>query len=583
MEARSVYQDNRFCELGNDGNMWRTVHLGQDLWAPHNTCVYAPLSGDVVIAVDNIGEGNYGPTLVLRHSIGGHKFYTLYGHLSRNTLKSQKVGNKVKAGDKIGEIGNELENGGWLPHLHFQLLRSLWGNTKDFPGVAYFHEYEIMKSACPNPGYITGFMSDRIEQQEVEIFKDRKRLLGPSLSVSYREPLRMVRGYKQYLYDYKGRKYLDTVNNVAHVGHEHPRVVNAIRKQAAVLNTNTRYLHPHIVEFAEKLSAKFPDPLSVCYFVNSGSEANELAMRIARTVSENDKMLAIEMGYHGNTAACIDVSSYKFDSKGGAGKPENTILLSSPDPFRNPIEIAALSKELDRKVLNTQLAGFIGESILSCAGQIVPPPKYFKQIYSRVRENGGLCIADEVQVGFGRVGEAFWGFELHGVIPDIVTMGKPIGNGHPLGAVITTKEIADEFANGMEYFNTFGGNPVSCAVGLEVLSIIEDEQLQEHAKSIGRIIEDDLNTLQKDFPIIADIRGSGLFLGFELINQDGTPATRQASYLVNRMRDRAVLMSSDGPFENVIKVKPPLCIEESDVVYMMKQLHEVLSEQGMNF
>ena len=412
------------------------------------------------------------------------------------------------------------------------------------------------------------------------------------MSISYSRPIKMVRAYQQYLYDETGRRFLDTVNNVPHVGHQHPKVVEAAKQQIEVLNTNTRYLHDNIVKYAEELLATFPPELSVCHFVNSGSEANELALRMARTYTQHKDMLVVEVGYHGNTGACIEISSYKFDGKGGDGAPEHIHVMPMPDNFRGKYRGAGtggkyagyLKESIDElKAQGKGIAGFICESILSCGGQIVLPEGYLKEAYEHVRAAGGLCIADEVQVGFGRVGDHFWGFELQGVVPDIVTLGKPIGNGHPLAAVVCTQEVANTFANGMEFFNTFGGNPVSCAIGRKVLEIVKTENLQRHALNLGHYLKQGLNQLKTKYPVIGDVRGHGLFLGIELIkNQNNLePAADQASYLANRMREHAVLMSTDGPDHNVLKIKPPMAFNHANADFLLETLAKILNEDFM--
>jgi len=398
----------------------------------------------------------------------------------------------------------------------------------------------------------------------------------------------------QYLYNSQGQRFLDTVNNVPHVGHQHPRVVAVAQRQLAVFNSNTRYLQKNLMEYAEQLCATLPDELSVCYFVNSGSEANELAMRLAKTYTNQKDFIAVEVGYHGNTQNCIDISSYKFDSPGGKGKADHIHIVPMPDTFRGEFrkndpkageKYAAYVEQAIRKnwADGKDIAGFFCESILSCGGQIVLPPNYLKTAFQHVRKAGGVCIMDEVQVGFGRVGAHFWGFELQGVVPDIVTMGKPIGNGHPIGAVVTTRAIADAFNNGMEYFNTFGGNPVSCAIGKEVLQIIKDEKLQENALAMGNYLKQELTSLSKEFPIIGDVRGHGLFLGFELVKDRNTlePAATQNSYLANRMKNHGILMSTDGLYHNVIKIKPPIVFNQKNADFLLEQLQKVLKEDFM--
>ncbi len=595
-EIRPFYSTDAYRVMGNAGPHWRTVHLGVDIWAPAETAVYAPLDAIVFSVKNNVGERDYGPTIILEHKINDQlTFYTLYGHLSLSATEKLKSGDTIKKGTLLTRIGPPPENGNWPPHLHFQILLDPLESKGDFPGVAFPSEQKIWKHICPDPGiFITkeNILPRGFPTMD-NLLSDRKKNLGANLSLSYTEPIAMVRGYKQYLYDQEGRRYLDTCNNVPHVGHQHPRVVRAAQRQIALLNTNTRYLYPQLTEYAAALTAKFPNPLEVCFLVNSGSEANELALRMARTYTGRREMLAVEVGYHGNTNAVIDVSAYKFNGKGGAGAPPTTHLLPLPDTYRGRhqnedtagMDYAAYAQKIIDALAKEGKApaGFICESILSCGGQIVLPEDYLKNVFKMVHAAGGLCIMDEVQVGFGRVGDHFWGFELQGVVPDIVTLGKPIGNGHPLGAVITTREIADAFANGMEYFNTFGGNPVSCKIGREVLAVVEAENLQQNAALVGNYLLEGLKKLQQRFPMIGDVRGHGLFLGFELVKDRDAkiPAPEQASYLANRMRQRAILMSTDGPDYNVIKIKPPMCFTKVDAAFLLEQLEIVFQENQM--
>jgi 4-aminobutyrate aminotransferase-like enzyme len=359
----------------------------------------------------------------------------------------------------------------------------------------------------------------------------------------------------------------------------------------AALNTNTRYLHERLVEYAERLSATLPDPLRVCYFVNSGSEANELALRLARAFTGSRETVVVDAAYHGNTNAAVEISPYKFDGPGGAGAPPNVHVVPTPDVYRGvyrelPEEagaryaahVAAAVARIESR--GGRMGAFIAESVLSCAGQIVLPPGYLQGAYEAVRAAGGVCIADEVQVGFGRAGSHVWAFETQGVVPDIVTMGKPIGNGHPLGAVVTTPDIARAFANGMEYFNTFGGNPVSCAIGLAVLDVIRDERLQDRARDVGARLLGGLRDLASRHALIGDVRGLGLFVGVELVRDRTTleAAGTEAGLVANRMRDRGVLVSTDGPFHNVLKIKPPLCFGEDDADRLVSTLDGVLGE-----
>ena len=423
-----------------------------------------------------------------------------------------------------------------------------------------------------------------------ELLVARRAQLGPSLSISYQQPLHITRGAGQYLHAADGEPYLDLVNNVCHVGHCHPEVVEAIAGQASTLNTNTRYLHETIERYARRLSATLPDPLDTCFFVNSGSEANELALRLARTVTGSHDVLVVDGAYHGSTGNCVAMSPYKFDGPGGQGCPDWVHVVPSPDGYRGEIRGhdenvgAAYGLEVGRVVgeacaRGRSIAGFFAEPILSCGGQVPLPPGYLAAAFDHVRKAGGVAIADEVQVGFGRVGEAFWGFELHDVVPDIVVMGKPIGNGDPLGAVVTTRAIAEAFNNGMEFFSTFGGNPVSSAAGLAVLDVIERQQLQDRARILGTRFLEGLKDLMQRHPLIGDVRGSGLFLGIELVRDRNTlePADVEAESVVNAMRERNILLSTDGPLHNVIKIKPPMVLDEGDIDMTVRQLDDVLS------
>lgn len=459
----------------------------------------------------------------------------------------------------------------------WRLLTTLSAKSSDWPR-------QMFRYACGMP--VIRQSSLQRKKTREELMASRKKHLGPSLSLSYQSPLHIVAGSRQYLYDSDGRRYLDCVNNVGHVGHSHPRVVRAVSEQMAVLNTNSRYLHENLVEYIERLSETLPEPLRVVYLVCSGSEANELALRLARAHTHREEVLVVDVGYHGNTNAMVEISSYKFDGPGGRGCPGYVHKVPMPDVYRGQhrgldagVRYAHYVEEAAHKHAN--IAAFFCESAMSCGGQIVLPPGYLAEAYAAVRAAGGVCVADEVQTGFGRAGSHFWTFETQGVVPDIVTMGKPIGNGHPLAAVITAPEIADSFANGMEYFNTFGGNPVSCAAGLAVLDVMRDEALQNNAAEIGDYLIRGLRELQRGHSLIGNVRGIGLFLGFELVRDPSSlePADREASRLVERMKDRGVLLSTDGPFHNVIKIKPPLVFSRADADFLLSQLKSVLQEE----
>ncbi|MCF8138877.1 MAG: aminotransferase class III-fold pyridoxal phosphate-dependent enzyme, partial [Desulfotignum sp.] len=586
---------------GNSGPVCRSLHLGMDVWAMAGTPVHALFDGRVVqVQKEDSGcpatktdRATGSAALVLAHRTPGKmQFYTLYGGLDLECMTRLDTDRAVEKGELLGRVAARTAAENRVPHLHFQVMLARPGQGCAFPRVVFPEQREVWKSICPDPNLF--FKESALERKPApdtgKVLSFRRRHLGKSLSLSYDTPLKIVRGSGAFLIDETGRHFLDTVNNVAHVGHEHPRVVNAGQAQMAVLNTNTRYLHDSINRFAEALLATFPDELSVVHFVNSGSEANELALRMARAVTGHRDMIAVEVGYHGNTGACIDISSYKFDGKGGQGAPAHTHIVPLPDTFRGLYRgpdtgekyAAHVREQLDRiHGAGRGIAGFICESIISCGGQIELPDGYLKIAYDAVRRARGVCIADEVQVGCGRMGHAFWAFELHDVVPDIVTIGKPIGNGHPLAAVVCTRKVAEAFANGMEYFNTFGGNPVSCAIGREVLQVIADEGLQENALDTGEYLKAGLRELQKRFPIIGDVRGQGLFLGFELVDDRRRPLGGQAEYLANRMRDLGILMSTDGRDHNVLKIKPPVVFSRVNADELLFRLETVLNEDAM--
>ncbi len=422
-----------------------------------------------------------------------------------------------------------------------------------------------------------------------EILSIRRRHVGRNLSVSYSEPLKIVRGRGQYLYDDRGRRFLDLVNNVCHVGHCHPHVVAAGQRQMAELNTNTRYLHDHLAEYALRLTATFPDPLSVCFFVCTGTEANDLALRLARTYTGTKEIIVLEHAYHGHSPSLIEIGTYKCEGPGGEGLAKHAHKVAMPDPYRGPHRGPdagwRYGDEVARTVAGLERDGrppgaFMAESLIGCGGQVIPAPGFMPEAYAAVRAAGGVCIADEVQVGFGRAGSRFWAFETLGAVPDIVTLGKPIGNGHPMAAVVTTPEIAESFVTGMEYFNTFGGNPVSCAIGLAVLEVIENQGLQQHAHELGRQFLDGFREMQPRHRLIGDVRGLGLFLGVELVRDHTTlePADTEASAMIDAMRDRGFLLSTDGPLHNVIKIKPPMVLTAEDVAAVLVNTDEVLTE-----
>jgi 4-aminobutyrate aminotransferase-like enzyme/Ser/Thr protein kinase RdoA (MazF antagonist) len=596
-EARLVYTSPLFGASNNPTDERRTVHLGIDLFVEPGTRLRAPLDGLVCVATNNVAPLDYGPLVILQHETSdGEKLFTLYGHLTKETLVGLKAGQHVGRGEEFARVGATDENGGWTPHVHFQIILDLLELGADFPGVAYASQRVVWTSLSPDPNLLLGIPDDRFPAREPvlsETLAARRALLGKNLSISYERPLKIVRGWMQYLYDDTGRAYLDVYNNVPLVGHSHPRVVQATQEQMALLNTNTRYLHDNVNRYAERLTRLLPAPLRVCFFVNSGSEANELALRLARTYTGREDIIVLEHAYHGHTNTLIDISPYKFDGPGGRGKKAWVHVAPLPDDYRGAYRrgdrqagakyARHVAEILERtKAEGRGVAAYIAETLPSVGGQIVFPPGYLAEVYRHVRGAGAVCIADEVQVGFGRLGTHFWGFETQGVVPDIVVLGKPIGNAFPLAAVVTTAEIADSFNNGMEFFSTFGGNPVACAAGLAVLDVLEEEKMQQHAMRVGAHLIEGLRSLQTRHALIGDVRGSGLFLGIDLVLDRETreAAPLQASYVVNRLRDCGILTGTDGPHHNVIKLRPPLVFSEADADLFLKTLAEILQEDA---
>ena len=472
------------------------------------------------------------------------------------------------------------------------MITSLLTQKGNFFGVGHDSLWDVWADISPDANLVLGLEPESfaIDPEPPEaLLERRRRVIGPSLSISYRQKLKMVRGRGAWLIDHTGRRYLDTVNNITHVGHCHPHVVEALARQAGELNTNTRYLHAGMPALAERIAATMPGDLKVVYFVNSGTEANELALRIARTALGKKDTVVLDWGYHGNSGGTVEISPYKFKRKGGFPQPDFVQIATFPDPYRGPIRgaesgplyAADIDRCLDAIAARTGdgAATFIAESLSGVGGQVILPKGYLAGVYGRIRARGGICIADEVQCGFGRVGPQFWGFATQGVTPDIVVLGKPIGNGHPLAAVVTTPELAARFANGMEYFNSFGGNPVSMAVGHAVMDVIEAEGLPARAVETGAALQAGYRALAGRFPVIGDVRGMGLFVGVELVKdrESRLPDAAAADHVVDQLRLRGILSSTDGPDDNVLKIKPPMVFGPAEAALMLEASEAALA------
>ena len=424
------------------------------------------------------------------------------------------------------------------------------------------------------------------DSDTADLIARRKKLLGPAYQLFYDDPVHLVKGEGVWLTDVDGNKYLDMYNNVPHVGHCHPHVVKALQKQIETLNTHTRYLHDNVLDYAERLTGKFPNELDVAMFSCTGSEANELALRIARTCTGGTGVIVTEFAYHGNTQAIYEISPEDIPQD---EIPDFVISVPAPDTYRGEHRgddagekyaahvAAAIDTLRDRGV---KPAAFVVDTIISSSGVVSTPPGYMKKAAELIRAAGGLFVADEVQPGFGRMGKTFWGYEVDDFVPDIVTMGKPMGNGHPLAATVTRTDIAERFSKTGSYFNTFGGNPVSCAAGLAVLDVIENEKLQKNALDVGQHLIDGLTDLGARHESIGEIRGSGLFLGVDLVDDRDTrsPATDLTSKVVNGLRRQGILTGSIGPFDNIVKLRPPMSFSAENADYFLEIVDGVLSE-----
>jgi 4-aminobutyrate aminotransferase-like enzyme len=418
------------------------------------------------------------------------------------------------------------------------------------------------------------------------LIERRDRAMGPTYELFYQKPVHLVRGEGVWLYGADGREYLDCYNNVASVGHCHPHVVEALSRQASSLNTHTRYLHENVVEYAERLGNTLPGDLSVCMFVCTGTEANDLAFRIARTVTGKEGAIVTDRAYHGNSLVVTELSTAEYPA---AEQPDYLEAIEAPNGFRGSYRYS--EPDLGQKYAAfaddaiNRLAGrgkspamFMCDNIFSSNGVLTPPSEYLQGVYRRVRAASGLVVADEVQSGLCRLGDHMWGFEDSGVIPDIVTMGKPLGDGHPLAAVVTTPAIAAEFARKFDYFNTFGGNPVSTAVGMAVLDVIEQENILQNVHVVGGYLKRGLENLAERYELIGDVRGKGLFYGVELVldRESREPAAEEAGRVREYLRENGALLSTTGAFNNVLKIRPPMVFSQSNADVLLEKLERAL-------
>ena len=444
-----------------------------------------------------------------------------------------------------------------------------------------------MTTKIANAGMVNAYApgaSDLVSPEEQALIARREKLLGPAYRLFYEEPVHLVRGEGVWLYDPEGNAYLDVYNNVASLGHCQPDVVEAVSRQWATLNTHTRYLHETILDYSEKLLATFPAHLGHVMFTCTGSEANDLAYRIAKSFTGGTGVIVTDLAYHGIT----DTVS-QFSPSLGARVPigAHVRTIRAPDAYRRTeVDLgAAIAADVRRALADLKANGIkpammICDTIFSSDGVFSNPPGFLAQAANVIHDAGALFVADEVQPGFGRTGDAMWGFIRHGVVPDMVTLGKPMGNGQPIAGVVMRPEVVEEFGHKARYFNTFGGNAVSCAAANAVLNVIQRDKLVENAREVGAYLKAELKRLAQRHEAIGDVRGAGLFVGVEIVSDRAkkTPDAGTTTKLVNDLRRKRILISAAGPNANVLKVRPPIVFSRSNVDHFIGALDEILME-----
>jgi 4-aminobutyrate aminotransferase-like enzyme/Ser/Thr protein kinase RdoA (MazF antagonist) len=548
-----------------------------------------PIAQSITLGFDSLVQQSPSPDrpLVLRHGREGEHFWTSWWGVDA----TPDEGAVIAPGTPIGSAALGDNATGLDGCIQVVGTRSE-GVARRVPRFARPSEQDGWAALTFDPRSLLGIGAapDSRRWRGDEVLAFRNEHLGRSQRTYYRRPMNLVRGRGVWLYDENALAYLDSLNNVTHVGHAEPRVTASAARQMRKLNTNSRFLYEGIASYAERLISTLPAPLEVVFLVCSGSEANDLAIRIARQVTGRQDVAVIDGAYHGNTGVVTGLSPNRYKGPGGGGPPHTTHEVPTPDRFRGAygyddpdagLKYAADAKRVFEAITEAGQApaAFIAESLMGTAGNIVLPPRYLAESFAAARALGALCISDEVQVGVGRMGDVFWGFQLGQVVPDIVTMGKPLGNGHPIAAVVTTRAIADAFDTGMKYFNTFGGNPVSCVIGTTVLDIVEADGLQAHAAEVGAYFKSELESLKLKQPLIGDVRGHGLYLGVDLVRDQEmkTPAAREAMLVTELMKDRGVIVFPNGIHDNVLKIKPPMVFDRSHVDIYVNTLDEVLS------
>ncbi|WP_264564655.1 aminotransferase class III-fold pyridoxal phosphate-dependent enzyme [Flavobacterium sp. N3904] len=548
-----------------------TIALGIYAFAPIGTPIYAPTNITFIKQTTD--------KLIFKTS----DFYIYIIGVDSNL----EIGTNLKQGETLGIITTENPDSPFPSHVFIQIDAS--GNAPTYCRPSERMGWEIL---CPDPTVFLQLKSkkDILDTQTLET--RRNKIIQQAQEYYYQKPMNLVRGWQQYLIGDDGQVYLDAINNVAHIGHSHPKIVEVATKQLQKLNTNARFLYEDNINYAERLLQYFPESLQVVFYTCTGSEANDLALRLARAYTNQNDILVIDGEYHGNTTAVDEISTCLMDNPTASKSIRPfTHPLIQPNTFRGKYKadtpnVAELyAQDADEKIafIHSQgrgVAAFISESLLGSGGGVEMPKGYLKKVYESVHQAGGVCIADEVQIGFGRMGSHFWGFQKEEVLPDIVTLGKPMGNGHPVSAVITTRKIADAYKEKYTYFNTFAGNPVSCQIANTVLDVIKDEKLQQNAAEVGGFLKQELEKLIDEFESVGAVYGHAMYLGVDLIKdkKSRTPDSQKALWVSETMKQNGIIIYPTGDYYNILKIKPPMCFTKENAVFVVDTLRMILTK-----
>ncbi|MDH6470872.1 4-aminobutyrate aminotransferase-like enzyme/Ser/Thr protein kinase RdoA (MazF antagonist) [Micromonospora sp. H404/HB375] len=556
-----------------------TLELGIEIEPTDVTRIVTPVGGLVETA------DSHEQTVIIRHDGSSAPYWSVWRDIAPVVVAGTRIGDDSPVGE-VASVGLDEKT----DRASFRLTVLLEADlVSRVPARVQPWLRTVWAALSPSPlrPASGAVVDDHPPRDAVAV---REKYTGRAQRYYFDDPMTLVSSQGVWMSDTEGLAYLDAINNVTHVGHADPTVADAVSRQVRRLNTNSRFVYAEYGRYAERLANLLPDPLAVVYFVCTGSEANDLALRMARQVTGRTDVMVVDGAYHGNTTAVLGISPDRYDGPGGGGRPDTTHVVLQPDRYRGPYgyddPLAAQKYAADVDLVARRLsaegrapAAFFTEALIGSGGQITLPPTYLASAFEAVRTAGGLCVSDEVQIGIGRLG-TMWGFEAHGAVPDIVTLGKPLGNGMPIAAVATTREIADEFDRGMRYFNTFAGNPVCCAAGLAVLDVIERDGLVERAASTGAHLLSELRGLADRHALIGDVRGEGVYAGIELVQDRATkqPAAAEARYVSERMREEGVLIYPNGRFGNILKIKPPLIFGKRHVQILVDTLDSILTE-----